>query len=732
MGAEDIRRQAPNVLRMHALGRGGPAGHERHGDAQGRGQRGDARLGHERRDDPLRPRLGDGPAPVPDDRARPPAGDRRRGGGPARRPSRAGCPTSSLACVGGGSNAIGLLDGSSASRRSGWPSPRRPGRGSRPAVTRRRSPAGRRGSSTARARSCSRTATARSSRRTRSRPGSTTRASGRRSPRSSTAGRLEVAAATDAEAVAAIREVARTEGILPALETAHAFAVLPRLLAGHRGLGPAVPCRRRVVLVGLSGRGDKDLAALERGEAPGDERGRRRTRAAAGVRGHERHRGRPADRRRLRPRALRDGRAALIPYIVAGYPDAETSLARRPRGHRRRGRPPRGRSAVLGPARRRRDAPAGRRRRAARPARRSTARSRCSRGSPRPGPALPLVPMCYANQVIGGGDGTATARRLADAGASGVIVADLTPDEGDAVRGGRPGCRARRRLPRRPDDRSRSAGHGSPPGPAGSSTASRSSASPGRATGCPGRSAGSSATSAPPARSRWRSGSGSAGRPTSGRSSMPAPTASSSRRRSSMRSARTAATSPRSGAWSRSSGRPRAALTDAGRRQRTGVPASRTQCRPGAAPTTGILWPCPASTPPRRSARSGRSAGPLSGPVGRAAARPLTSPWKLSSPTARATRSSPARPGSSSPASRSPWISTSSSRSRVGAGPTSAYRRPSPPPTAARSTRRRPPGWRRSSRPPGRSSTGWRAARRPSCARGRGAAAGTPPRSSVT
>ena len=38
--------------------------------------------------------------------------------------------------------------------------------------------------------------------------------------------------------------------------------------------------------------------------------------------------------------------------------------------------------------------------------------------------------MCYANQVIGGGDGREAARRLADAGAAGIIVADLTPDEG--------------------------------------------------------------------------------------------------------------------------------------------------------------------------------------------------------------------------------------------------------------------------------------------------------------
>ena len=77
-------------------------------------------------------------------------------------------------------------------------------------------------------------------------------------------GRLELAAATDAEALAAMRHVARLEGILPALETAHAFAVLPRLIAGMEGSGVPYP-DEAVVLVGLSGRGDKDLAALEPG-----------------------------------------------------------------------------------------------------------------------------------------------------------------------------------------------------------------------------------------------------------------------------------------------------------------------------------------------------------------------------------------------------------------------------------------------------------------------------------
>jgi tryptophan synthase beta subunit len=82
------------------------------------------------------------------------------------------------------------------------------------------------------------------------------------------AGRLEVQAATDDEAFEAMRWLSRTEGILPALESAHALAVLPRLLAGAGG-GPAGGGSRSwpdetIVLVGLSGRGDKDLAAFGR------------------------------------------------------------------------------------------------------------------------------------------------------------------------------------------------------------------------------------------------------------------------------------------------------------------------------------------------------------------------------------------------------------------------------------------------------------------------------------
>jgi tryptophan synthase beta chain len=60
-------------------------------------------------------------------------------------------------------------------------------------------------------------------------------------------GRAEYVGATDEEALAAFRDLARREGIIPALEPAHALARARELDAG-------------LVLVGLSGRGDKDLA----------------------------------------------------------------------------------------------------------------------------------------------------------------------------------------------------------------------------------------------------------------------------------------------------------------------------------------------------------------------------------------------------------------------------------------------------------------------------------------
>jgi tryptophan synthase beta chain len=64
-------------------------------------------------------------------------------------------------------------------------------------------------------------------------------------------GRVRYESVTDEEALAAFRLLARLEGIVPALESAHAVAFASRFAAA---LG-----REKVVVVNLSGRGDKDL-----------------------------------------------------------------------------------------------------------------------------------------------------------------------------------------------------------------------------------------------------------------------------------------------------------------------------------------------------------------------------------------------------------------------------------------------------------------------------------------
>jgi tryptophan synthase alpha chain len=128
-------------------------------------------------------------------------------------------------------------------------------------------------------------------------------------------------------------------------------------------------------------------------------------------------------------RAADDRRIALVPYVVAGYPDADTSLG-----------------AALAAI----DAGADLLEVGlpySDPLADGATLQRASAGALAAGatldaslallarihaasPSVPLVPMGYANQLIGGGDGAALARRLVAAGASGVIVADLTPDEG--------------------------------------------------------------------------------------------------------------------------------------------------------------------------------------------------------------------------------------------------------------------------------------------------------------
>ena len=66
--------------------------------------------------------------------------------------------------------------------------------------------------------------------------------------------RARYAQASDRDALAAAHELCRLEGILPALESAHAIAYLIKAKRRFK--------KNDVVLVNLSGRGDKDLGTL--------------------------------------------------------------------------------------------------------------------------------------------------------------------------------------------------------------------------------------------------------------------------------------------------------------------------------------------------------------------------------------------------------------------------------------------------------------------------------------
>jgi len=128
-------------------------------------------------------------------------------------------------------------------------------------------------------------------------------------------------------------------------------------------------------------------------------------------------------------RAAADGRAALIPYVVAGYPDADTSFAAAlaaadPGADLLELGLPYSDPLADGATLQRASAAALGAGATLDASIRLLERISAAR------PELTIVPMAYANQIIGGGDGREVARRLADAGASGVIVADLTPDEG--------------------------------------------------------------------------------------------------------------------------------------------------------------------------------------------------------------------------------------------------------------------------------------------------------------
>ena len=68
-------------------------------------------------------------------------------------------------------------------------------------------------------------------------------------------GRVHYETASDEEALAGVRALSQGEGILPALESAHALPVAERWARSHPG---------RSILVCLSGRGDKDMSTLQR------------------------------------------------------------------------------------------------------------------------------------------------------------------------------------------------------------------------------------------------------------------------------------------------------------------------------------------------------------------------------------------------------------------------------------------------------------------------------------
>lgn len=69
-------------------------------------------------------------------------------------------------------------------------------------------------------------------------------------------GRAEYVPVTDEEAVEAFEYLARTEGIIPAIESAHAVAYAKKIVPEME--------KDQIVVITISGRGDKDCAAIAR------------------------------------------------------------------------------------------------------------------------------------------------------------------------------------------------------------------------------------------------------------------------------------------------------------------------------------------------------------------------------------------------------------------------------------------------------------------------------------
>ena len=69
-------------------------------------------------------------------------------------------------------------------------------------------------------------------------------------------GRAKFVPITDEEAVNAFEYLSRTEGIIPAVESAHAVAYAMKL-------APTMS-KDKIIVINISGRGDKDVAAIAR------------------------------------------------------------------------------------------------------------------------------------------------------------------------------------------------------------------------------------------------------------------------------------------------------------------------------------------------------------------------------------------------------------------------------------------------------------------------------------
>ncbi|HWN90792.1 MAG TPA: pyridoxal-phosphate dependent enzyme, partial [Verrucomicrobiae bacterium] len=85
-------------------------------------------------------------------------------------------------------------------------------------------------------------------------------------------GRFEYESATDAEALEAFQALTRLEGIMPALESAHAVAYVMRVAKRMK--------KSQSIVVGLSGRGDKDVHTVEQALAGANGHGVAATRTA--------------------------------------------------------------------------------------------------------------------------------------------------------------------------------------------------------------------------------------------------------------------------------------------------------------------------------------------------------------------------------------------------------------------------------------------------------------------